>query len=197
MKFTEEELKSYAAPLSETEDQKCLNAIKMVRDALKNIGFNDDGENIRKMYDDTYAYSLEMRNIVGSRKIKLFVQGSYANNTNVRTQSDVDIAVVQEEVFKTEYRPVSSIFPQSDKDYGFCTVAPAEKSFKDEVQECLEEKFGADVERKNKSIKIHGNTYRKDADSVPCRRYRDYTNDYSKDVNNYVPGIVIIPDHGD
>lgn len=197
MKFTEEELKLYAAPLSETEDQKCLNAIKMVRDALKNIGFNDNGENIRKMYDDTYAYSLEMRNIVGSRKIKLFVQGSYANNTNVRTQSDVDIAVVQEEVFKTEYRPSSSVSPQSDKDYGFCTVAPAAKSFKDEVQECLEEKFGADVERKNKSIKIHGNTYRKDADSVPCRRYRDYTNDYSKDVNNYVPGIVIIPDHGD
>ena len=38
----------------------------------------------------------------------------------------------------------------------------------------LEHKFGSDVERKNKSIKIHGNTYRKDADSVPCRRYRDY-----------------------
>ena len=64
------------------------------------------------------------------------------------------------------------------------------------MQECLENKFGTDVERKNKSIKIHGNTYRKDADSVPCRRYRDYRNDYRKDASNYIPGIVIIPDHG-
>ena len=48
------------------------------------------------MYEDTYAYSLDMRSIRGSRKIHLFIQGSYANNTNVRTQSDVDIAVVQE-----------------------------------------------------------------------------------------------------
>ncbi len=137
-----------------------------------------------------------MRSVGGSRKVRLFIQGSYANNTNVRTQSDVDIAVVQEEVFTTEYRASTSIYPQSDTDYGFCTVAPAAKTFKDEVQECLERKFGSDVERKNKSIKIHGNTYRKDADSVPCRRYRDYRSDYRKDVNNYIPGIVIIPDHG-
>jgi hypothetical protein len=196
MKFTEEQLKLYAAPLSETENQKCLNAIRMIRDALKNIGFTDYGRDIQKMYDDTYAYSLEMKNISETRKVKLFIQGSYANNTNVRTQSDVDIAVVQEEVFTTQYRPSSSAYPQSDKDYNFYTVEPTEKSFKDEVQECLEQKFENCVERKNKSIKVHGNTYRKDADTVPCRRYRDYSNDYSKDTNNYISGIVIIPDTG-
>ena len=196
MKFKESELRGYAAPLSETENQKCLNAIGMVRDALKNLGFTDDGKSIGRMYEDTYAYSLDMRSIRGSRKIHLFIQGSYANNTNVRTQSDVDIAVVQEDIFTTEYRSSTSLYPQTDSDYGF-TVAPVEeKTFKDEVQECLEQKFGSDVERKNKSIKIHGNTYRKDADSVPCRRYRDYRGDYQKDTNNYIPGVVITPDHG-
>lgn len=196
MKFTEEMLKQYAAPLSDTENQKCLNAIGMVRDALKELGFTDDDKSIQKMYEDTYAYSLDMRSIYGSRKVRLFVQGSYANNTNVRTQSDVDIAVVQEDVFTIEYRTVASGLPQSDNDYNFYTAAPSDKSFKDEVQECLEKKFGNDVERKNKSIKIHGNSYRKDADSVPCRRYRDYRNDYRKDVSNYVRGIVIYPDDG-
>lgn len=196
MKFTEVQLKRFAAPLSETENQKCLNAIGMVRDALKNLGFTDDRKDIQKMYDDTYAYYLDMRSSDGKRKVHLFIQGSYANNTNVRTQSDVDIAVVQEDIFTTEYRPASSGYPQSDIDYNFCIAAPAAKKFKDEVQECLENKFGTDVERKNKSIKIHGNTYRKDADSVPCRRYRDYRNDYRKDASNYIPGIVIIPDHG-
>lgn len=103
---------------------------------------------------------------------------------------------MQEDIFTTEYRSSTSLYPQTDSDYGF-TVAPVEeKTFKDEVQECLEQKFGSDVERKNKSIKIHGNTYRKDADSVPCRRYRDYRGDYQKDINNYIPGVVITPDHG-
>lgn len=196
MKFTEDQLKQYAAPLSETENQKCLNAIGMVRDALKRLGFTDNNKPISKLYEDTYAYALEMRSITGYRKVKLFIQGSYANNTNVRTESDVDIAVVQEEIFTTEYRISAGAYSQSDVDYGFATAQSVAKSFKDEVQECLEYKFGNDVERKNKSIKVNGNTYRKDADTVPCRRYRDYRNDYSKDVNNYIGGIVIIPDQG-
>lgn len=196
MKFTESMLDRYSQPLSATEDQHCQNAIRMVSDALKRLGFTDDGKAISPLYPDTYAYSLQLRNTSNNRKIKLFVQGSYANNTNVRTQSDVDIAVIQEEVFITEYRPSGAIYPQSDSDYGFCTVPKAAKSFKDEVQECLTYKFGTDVERKNKSIKVHGNTYRKDADTVPCKRYRDYRGDYSKNKSNYVGGVVITPDQG-
>lgn len=37
MKFTESTLKRYAAPLSDTENQQCLNAIKMIRDALDSV----------------------------------------------------------------------------------------------------------------------------------------------------------------
>ena len=191
MKFTEKQLKLYATPLSESENQKCINAIEMVRDALKPLGFTDDGRPISLLYEDTLAYAIEMRSTYGSRKIKLFIQGSYANNTNVRAQSDVDIAIVQEEIFQTVYR--KGVF---DSNYNFSTAKPAEKSFKDEVEECLKDKFGKDVERKNKSIKVHGNTYRKDADTVPCRRYRDYRQDFYYDENNYIKGIVIIADNG-
>ena len=194
MTFTESMLDDYSQPLGATEDQQCKNTIRMVSDALKRLGFTDDGKEIALLYPDTYAYSLQLRSTSGGREIKIFVQGSYANNTNVRTESDVDVAIIQEEVFTTEYR--KEYIPQSDADYGFVTVAPAAKTFKDEVQECLEAKFSNDVERKNKSIKVHGNTYRKDADAVPCRRYRDYRADYRKDSENYVGGIVITPDHG-
>jgi len=191
LKFTEDQLKLYAAPLSETENQQCLNSIGMVRDALKKLGFTDDNKAITKIYEDTYAYALQMRSLYGSRQIKLFVQGSYANNTNVRTQSDVDIAVVQEEIFQTIYR--SGV---TDENYHFSTVPDIPKTFKDEVQECLEYKFGNDVERKNKSIKVHGNTYRKDADTVPCQRSRDYRQDYRDNAKNYIGGIVIKADDG-
>lgn len=191
LKFTEDQLRLYAAPLSETENQQCLNAIDMVRDALKRLGFTDDNKEITKMYEDTYAYALQMRSVYGSRQIKIFIQGSYANNTNVRTQSDVDIAIVQEEVFQTIYR--SGV---TDQNYNFTIAPDTHKTFKDEVQECLEYKFGSDVERKNKSIKVHGNTYRKDADTVPCQRYRDYRQDFRVDPDNYIGGIVIKADDG-
>lgn len=192
MKFTEKQLKLYSAPLSDTENQMCKNAIGMVRDALKSLGFTDDNKPISLLYEDTLAYSIEMRSTYGSRKIKLFIQGSYANNTNVRTQSDVDIAVVQEEVFQTIYRE-----GVSDSNYNFSTIESTPTSFKDEVEKCLREKFKNDVERKNKSIKVHGNTYRKDADTVPCRRYRDYRNDFYNNENNYIGGIVILADNGE
>jgi hypothetical protein len=191
MKFTEDRLKLFAAPLSETEDQKCKNAIGMVRDALKDLGFSDEGKSIEKMYLDTYSYSLEMRNATGSRKVKLFVKGSYANNTNVRTESDVDIAAVLETTFKAKYRPTIS-----DSTYGFIDSTDNVLTFKDEVEIALRNKFGSDVERKNKSIKIHGNTYRVDADSVPCMRHRDYSNDYSSNPDNYLGGIFIRSDDG-
>ncbi|MEG0978207.1 MAG: nucleotidyltransferase [Bacilli bacterium] len=185
MKFTDEQLKLYATPLSVSENQKCLNTIGMVRDALKELGFTDDGKQFKKMYDDTFDYSLNMRSLKEHRKVKIFIQGSYANNTNVRTESDVDIAVVQEEFFNTE-NCSSRLNLQVDRDYNYSSSTPSSKTFKDEVQECLVNKFGNNVERKNKYIKVNGNAYIKDADIVPCRAYR-----------NSVTGILITPDIGE
>ena len=195
LKFRESDLKLYAAPLSESENQLCLNAITMVRDALKNIGMTDDNNPIKKEYENTNSYSVSMKNESTGKSIKIFLQGSYANNTNVRNESDVDIVIVEEDTFRTEYR-TNSIYKQSHENYDFSVAESTPQSFKDEVQACLVFSFGRDVERKNKSIKIHGNYYRKDADTVPCRRYRDYRNDYENNVENYIGGIVIYPDDG-
>lgn len=192
MKFSENQLKLYAAPISETEEQKCKNAIGMVRDALKNIGFSDGGKDIEKMYTDTYSYSLEMSSTDYNRKVKIFVKGSYANNTNVRTESDVDIAIVLESTFSPVFRKNIT----GDM-YGFSDSKDNLKQFKDDVEVALREKFGNDVERKNKSIKVHGNSYRVDADTVPCMRYRDYTGDYENNPNNYIGGILIQADNGE
>lgn len=192
MKFTEKQLKLYAAPISNTEEQKCKNAIGMVRDALKNIGFTDDGKEIKAMVDDTYSFSLEMRSSDKYKKVKLFVQGSYANNTNVRTESDVDVAVVLESTFTTRYREGIT-----DTVYNFSSSDVNVRTFKDDVEEALRAKFGDDVERKNKSIKIHGNTYRVDADGVPAMRHRDYRDDYDYDSENYVGSILIRSDDGE
>ena len=49
---------NYSQPLSATEDGQCKNAIRMVADALKTLGFTDDNAAITPLYTDTFAYSL-------------------------------------------------------------------------------------------------------------------------------------------
>lgn len=190
MKFTEEKLNSFEAPLSASEDQKCKNAIAMVRDALKDYGFSEGTDSIKKAYDDTYAYTISMRNATTGRRVKLLVQGSYANNTNVRTESDVDIAVILESTFFSDY-PVGV----TNETYNIKKSNDNVWTFKDDVEKVLRRYFVTGVERKNKSIKIHGNSNRVDADTVPSIRNRDYRMDTYR-TGHFIEGIYIIADDG-
>lgn len=188
MKFNESTLKAYAAPLSDTEDLKCRRAIEAIRDALKDLGYTDDQKPVAPIEADTLAYSVAMRNRAGSEKVTIFIQGSYANNTCVRGESDVDIAVVHENNFEYAF---GERFSDST------TNRQAEAMvFKNTVEHTLRNRFPGYVHRKNKSIKVDGNTYRKQADTVPCLSmhyyYRSHLNDYS----SFKDGIVIYADDG-
>ena len=147
MRYKASKLEEYSEPISKTEKEQCENAIDMVKDALVNYGYTIN--KARNNYTtDGYAYYYELK---GSNYsiVTVLVQGSYANNTNIKRYSDVDVSVI--------YTP---IIPVSLELYF--------KKYKDEVYLALYKKFGYDVERKNKSIKINGNSYRKSIDVVPA-----------------------------
>ncbi len=192
MKYTEQQISKMAAPISKTEDEKCKNAIRMVRDAMKRLNYTDDGKEIRTYAEDSYAYALNLRQMYSDKKITILVQGSYANKTNIPTESDVDVAVILESTFTTTYR--KGVLREN---YGFVEGTFSAAELKDEVENALNQHFGYQgVERHDKSIKVHGNTYRVDADVVPAYRYRDYSNDWNNNPENYVGGIEIRPDSG-
>lgn len=131
-------------------------------------------------------------NDIQVKKITLLVQGSYANRTNISTESDVDVAVILESTFIPKFRN-----GVTDSDYGFSDGTFSVYELKDEVQDALNQHFrGQGVVRHDKCIKVTGNTYRVDADVVPAYRYRDYSDDYLCDNGNYVGGIEIRPDSG-
>lgn len=191
MKFTEKQLKAFAAPLSETEEGRCKNAIRMIRDAMKLVGYTDYDKEIYHFESNTNAYALDLYGDAG-KKIVLLVQGSYANNTNVRTHSDVDVAVILESTFSPIYR-----VNVTEENYNFSDGTFSISELKDEVESALKSKFNDEgIERKDKSIKVHGNSYRVDSDVVPAYRFRDYREDYRIDATNYVGGIEIRPDNG-
>ena len=159
---------------------------------MKMVGYSDGDKEIRTIESDTYAFALDLNTKSGDKKIILLVQGSYANKTNITSQSDVDVAVILESTFMPEYRA-----NVTGENYGFTKGTYTATELKDEVERALNIKFNYDgIERHDKSIRVYGNTYRVDADVVPAYRFRDYTNDFRFDANNYVAGIEIRPDSG-
>lgn len=192
LKYTEQQVSKMASSISQTEDEKCKNAIRMVRDAMKKLNYTDDGKDIRSFVSESYSYALDLRQIYSDKKITLLVQGSYANKTNIPSESDVDVAVILESTFTTTYR--KGVLREN---YGFIEGTFSAEELKDEVEKALNEHFGYEgITRHDKSIKVSGNTYRVDADVVPAYRYRDYSNDWQNNPENFVGGIEIRPDSG-
>lgn len=188
MKFKESTLKLYAASLSDSENAKCKNTIEAIRDALSDLGYTDDQKGISLLERDTLSYAVSMRNKYSEERIHIFIQGSYANNTCVRNESDVDIAVVREDLF--EYAFGTTFSNPTLKE------VKAAKELKDAVERVLKNRFPYQVHRGNKSIKVGGNTYRKHADVVPCLSLHYHNRYHLKDYQTYQDGVVIFADDG-
>ncbi len=166
MKYNKSILEKYSEAISKTEKQQCENAIEMVKDALVNYGYKLN--NIRNNYsDEGYAFYYELKD-VSLNKITVVVQGSYANNTNIKRYSDVDVSVIYKSILPVNF------------DYSF-------GNFKKEIYNALYKKFGNDVVRKNKSINIKGNSYRKSIDVVAAFSI----------TNNIEDGIQFLTDKGE
>ena len=130
--------------------------------------------------------------------VSVFAKGSYKNNTNVRRDSDVDIAVEYTDIVYNQYgpdtdresvraargyTPYSGPFRDAsgDTELGL---------FKDAVGEALVGAFGADaVTRSNKIFTVRESSRLLAADVVPCAQNRKHWSP-----QRYVQGIRLLPD---
>lgn len=133
---------------------------------------------------------------LSSQPLKIYAKGSYANNTNVRLDSDVDICVEYYGGF--HYDGVGERDDQISKaaagisDY----TGPYTQFglFKSDVENALRAVFGSAVSRSNKCIRIRGGDTTLPADVVPCWEHRTYyQRGYSAD---YYQGTILFPDQG-
>jgi hypothetical protein len=152
---------------SATEREKCENAERAIRKAI-----------------DACAK-------LNTRDIEVFAQGSYANRTNVRQDSDVDICVLCKDTFFPDYSMSqglsNAIFAFSDANYRY-------PDFKNDVEAALKSYFGAAaVARGNKAFDVHANTYRIDADVVPCFEHRRFMG--TPQTNWILSGTQLLPDN--
>lgn len=148
MATLEETLSGWTGPSSNAEQEKQDRTERMIREA---IGAHEAFKNVG---------------------LSVFAKGSYANNTNVRADSDVDIAVkCTEAEYWEEAQP--GLRPSNSSTYQGKWTPDLLRS---ELTAALVAKFGKDaVDTSNSTaIFVKSNTARVDADVVPCFSFRRY-----------------------
>jgi hypothetical protein len=108
------------------------------------------------------------------RKFKVFLQGSYGNDTNIWAESDVDVVIRYDGAFydDIEERP-------ADEQAAFHAAFPTKskyvyKDFKEHVTQALRSKFGASVVAGTKAIQVEASGNRRKADVIVAFQFHRY-----------------------
>lgn len=123
---------------------------------------------------------------------KVYAKGSYPNHTNVRRDSDVDIAVELTEIIQHDFHHDATGLTLEDLGLPIYAGSYGLAKLKDDVEQALCKQFGAAaIERGNMAIHVSESTRGLKADVVVCESLISHSSRYSS-----VPGIKIEPDRG-
>ena len=151
MIYSEKTLQSWTAPMSETEKKRMENTVLIIKSAM------DAGKEMQR------------RNL----DYEVFAQGSYANDTNIRPGSAVDVCVMLKSTYYYEL-PEGKLASADDEVVPKTTTF---QEFRDFVMKALQDRFGAkNVADGNKSLKVRDNTTHVRANVVPAFQFRCYLN---------------------
>lgn len=147
----EEKFRGWASPPGKTEEQRCENAVRAIKNAL--------------------AASPKLK----GHGYSVLLQGSYRNNTNVRGESDVDIGVVCSD---TQFNDFPEGMDRAD--FGLSPATYHYAEFKNDVGAALVDYFGTGaVNRGNKAFDVKETSYHVEADVAPFFEHRRYARDGS------------------
>ena len=123
------------------------------------------------------------------RSHEIFLQGSYGNDTNIWSDSDVDVVIQLNDTF---YKDVSELPADQVAAYKthFSNASYTYSDFKADVTAQLVRRFGPSVRPGKKAIFIPGNGSRRDADVLAAAQYRRYWAFRSGSDQSYTEGIV-------
>ena len=142
----EERFRDWAGGPGDTEQERCENAERVIRNAIKTS-------------DELKSLDLEV-----------FSQGSYRNVTNIPQESDVDVAVCLLETMYYEIPPGTE-----PSQFGIVPSNREFRPYKKAVAKALIDYCGIEnVTVGNKAIRVHSNTYHVDADVVANWLFREY-----------------------
>ena len=108
-----------------------------------------------------------------SRSYTIFLQGSYANDTNIYADSDVDLVMRLDSVYYSDTSELSGA-EQAAYKRDFSPAQYSWTQFRQEVIDHLSTIYGSAVQPGKKAIFIAGSGNRRDTDVLPAAQFRRY-----------------------
>ncbi|MBA6418119.1 nucleotidyltransferase [Pseudomonas sp. 5Ae-yellow] len=122
------------------------------------------------------------------KNYQVFLQGSYGNDTNIYSESDVDVVIRLDDVYYTD---LTSLSPEDKAIYDQASIPAtyAYDQYKKDVIKALTDRFGSDVKVGDKAIAVAANGSRRKADVIAAMQFRHYWNFKSSQNAQYTEGI--------
>jgi hypothetical protein len=122
------------------------------------------------------------------KNFKVFLQGSYGNDTNIYAESDVDIVIRLEDCFFSDLDSLSDE-EKAAHQQAFSDATYTHVDFKCDVLSVLEDQYGSAVKAGDKAIAIDASGSRRKADVIVATQFRRYFKFRSTSDSEYVEGI--------
>ncbi|MFT4941588.1 MAG: hypothetical protein ACI88A_004658 [Paraglaciecola sp.] len=130
------------------------------------------------------------------KNYKVFLQGSYGNNTNIYSESDVDVVIRLDDVYHSDLSQLSSD-DRDTYDRAFVPATYTYEQFKKDVLKVLTDRFGSDVRAGDKAIAVAANAGRRKVDVIASMQFRRYWKFKGVYDSNYDEGICFFNGGGD
>lgn len=126
----------------------------------------------------------------------VFLQGSYGNDTNIYSESDVDLVVKLNDCFQHD---LSALPPAQEEAFKYfhSDAKYTHVNFKADVLSVLSEKYEDDVDSGEKAIAIAANGNRRKADVIAAIQFRRYHKFLSNSDQSYDDGICFYTSSGE
>lgn len=174
MVISEQQLQTWSSAPSPTEMDRIKRTREIIEAALRRQLPVDQ---IKKAYQ------------LSEFDYEVYLQGSYANSTNVRFDSDLDVAIQLNSVFKSDTSALE-LNQKALYDSMHRTSLYLFNHLKKDVYDALLRDFGTgQVQWSDKCLNVLKGTNRVDADVVPCLQYRIYKRFLSYTDQHFVEGM--------
>jgi hypothetical protein len=130
------------------------------------------------------------------KNFKVFLQGSYGNDTNIFAESDVDIVIRLDDCFFSDLDALSDEEKAAHKQ-AFSDAEYTHVDFKRDVLSVLTGQYGLAVKTGQKAIAIDVSGSRRKVDVIVATQFRRYFKFRSKYDSEYVEGICFFNDAGE
>lgn len=108
-----------------------------------------------------------------AKNFKVFLQGSYGNDTNIWAESDVDVVIRLDDAFRSDLTQLTDE-EKAAYNRAYETATYSYPDFKQDVVRVLTDKYGAGVTAGDKAILIPASGNRRKADVIVAIEYRRY-----------------------